>query len=290
VSSKRKFWILVAVVTVLAGLLLAASWTTIVRERHHLAGWLVEQGSGQTGATQLAWYDLAHTASPGDPAVGLSLSQAQILHNSPGSAEATLKAYPDYWPAAVLRAQLLLHRQDYVGAQQALRAVSGRSAQVAYWQAVALAEQGSLAQAQTVLAGSTATDNVLLEQLLRLAVGDKVDVVMSSSEASKTLMTAEQSNTALALALYRLGLLNTSERVLVAITSPSVPDWQLRAAIALAQSAPNRSLAEQDYWQALLLEPTNISLRSELLTLATALKDQSMINQVNALVAQLPTR
>ena len=102
-------------------------------------------------------------------------------------------------------------------------------------------------------------------------------------------MAAKESNTALAFQLYRMGLLNTSNEVLAGITSPSVPDWQLRATIALDQPKPDRSTAEQDYWPGLQLEPTNANTQTQLLRLANQLKDQAMINQVKGVQLFLPT-
>jgi len=290
VSSNRKFWLTALVVVVLSATLLALSWSQVTTGRHQLAHWLEGQGSGKSGPVQLAWYELAHAATVNDPTIGLALAQAQNSQGAVGGAEATLSAYPSYPPAAVLRAQLLIRQHRYAEAAQVLQPVTGQSPQVAYWQAVALAEQGKLTDAIAALQGSTDPSNLLLGQLLQLVAGKPVNTALSAPEAAKTLAFAQQSNTALALSLYRLGLLSTSERVLAGIASPSVVDWQLRATIALAQPTPDRAVAEQAYWQALLLEPTNSSLRANVLVLATELKDQSMVNQVNTLVDQLPTR
>lgn len=292
-SSKRKFLAWSAVAIVAAGFTIVLSSSSITHARHHLTNSLVSRGTTKSGSQQVAWYALAHVVSPNDPATALLLAAAQLQQGSPSSATKLLGHYPGYLPAVVERGEILVQQEDFDQAIVVLSPVSRQSALGAYWLAIGQSEvgQGSAALAtlsKTVVAQSQSA--ALLRDLLLLADGKTPDAAVSSPEAVETLAQARSGVLPLALKLYDLGLLNTSERVLVESKQTALPIWVLEGRIALSHSVPDTQAAEGDYYQAFLLDPTNVSVQRELKSLATKLTDQTMLNKISQAESLLPTR
>lgn len=290
VSLNRKFLIWAAAAIVAGGFgatLLSSSFT---HARHHLTNSLVSWATGKSSTIQVAGYELAHAISPHNPSVGLLLAQAQLKQGSADTATQLLSHYPDYLPALQERGEILVQQEDFGQAITILEPAARQSSMAGYWLAIAQSEAGQESTALQTLNARVMAENqsgALLHDLLQLTLGQAPSATVSFSEGAEALSQAQTGILPLALELYRLGLLNTSERVLATSQQSSLPVWVLKGQIALSGPTPDYRTAEGVYYQAYLLDPTDKAVRVELLSLATQLKDQSMINKIEQLQSQL---
>ena len=290
---KHRQAVFAAAIVLLAGLAVWLVGPASRGARHYLSGHFISEGSKSQGSAKLFWYQLAHTVSPGDPAVGLSLAEAEVAAGRSAAAVKVLEHYSSNQTDSTLAAKLLVQEGKFDQAISAMSRIGQPSMDGAYWLAAAQAEQGNTGQAITTLAPDRISGDALAEELrslLQLAAGQIVNGPVSSSKAAQDIADAQTGVLPLALIFYRLGLYNTSERVLINGHQTSAAAWTLRAAIATDKPAPNLPDEENDYWQALLQDPTNQSVKKNLVALATDLKDNEMLAKVSQLQSQLPTR
>lgn len=291
--SQHKFAFVVAGSVLAASLYLILIASSLNQTRHNWVTSLVSTGAKHTGTTQLAWYELAHVLAPRNPAVGFKLAGSYQAAGDTSAAVNVLAHYPLYLDGVILEGQLLMQKGESMQAAAALKPVVRENSQAAYWDAQALAEQGSATQGWQVLRPFVAqgsTQLVVLYDYLRLAAGQGAVAAVSGPEAAQAVSNAALGKYQLAAQLYHLRLLNTSERVLSSITEPSAASWVLRAAIAASLQPAQPRAEEAAYWQALILDPTDTAVKAKLVDLAKQLGDQPMLNQVARQQAQLPVR
>lgn len=233
----------------------------------------VRRGDAQNNVYRaLVWYKVAAVLEPYDPTVLDKLAAADIkTGNDKDALNAAKRAVEpeDSITALVLESQALME----------LNKVS-EGCSVAET-AVQRSTNDEAAQLQLGLCYAVAGDNGKLGQMISL---------LSPSETAKTLSEVQHNNFSLAQELYVTGLLNASQRILIAHQVESSDYYLLRARITLQLGHDNRgSLGESRglLEKGIVISPERTDLRQLAQQIDIKLGDTSAANEQGSRIRAL---
>ena len=268
--SSERHWIKIggklisAAIIVAAGGLAALVYAHRLPLLHHAADRLAEQGRAEVRANPgaAAWLLTAATKLAPSTAYNHDLANAYLAVDRPADALFELNvpaAGPLIDPTLAKAAAELEIGQLHAASQDAAR----------------------------ITAATADPPKLVLAAEIKLAAGDQSlpNTAVATAEALQRIQTAHASSTALAADLYALGLLNSSERVIVHAPIPTTDSFQLLAQIRSARA--NWSGARQALIDGLKLNPADIALHKALIDTDRHLGNPAEIYHQQQLLDQL---